>query len=423
MTKIPAILLSAALAICLSPVRSLAQVDSTQQVVTGRTNSVAQMRKPYIILISADGFRYDLADKYRATHLLELRQEGVTSSAMTPSFPSVTFPNHYTLITGLYPSHHGIVDNTFYDAQKKMTYQIRDREVVTDGSWYGGTPIWVLAEQQHMLTASFYWVGSEAAIQGTRPTYYYLFNDRIGIDDRIRAVKDWLTLPEEKRPHLITFYLFQVDHAEHMYGPDSKEAEEAVHLVDDCVGKLTKTVNDLHLPVSFIFVSDHGMTLEDTAHTLPLPPAVDTTKFLVKDGETQLHLYAKNSNDILPAYRALKAEAKDFDVYLPDETPVRWHYTKGDDRFNRVGDILLVSRFPRMFNIRNRKPIPGMHGFDNALVDMQASFYAWGPAFKQHWTTGRFDNVAVYPLLAKILGLTITEKIDGSLETLQGILR
>jgi predicted AlkP superfamily pyrophosphatase or phosphodiesterase len=407
----------------LAPALAFSQVDTTQQIVPGRTNSIEQRQKPYIILISADGFRYDLADKYRAVHLLALRTGGVTSTAMTPAFPSVTFPNHYTLVTGLYPSHHGIIGNTFYDAKKNRTYQIRDRESVADGSWYGGTPLWVLAEQQHMVTASFYWVGSEAAIQGIRPTYYYLFNDKIGIDQRIQVVKDWLSLPAEKRPHLITFYLPQVDHAEHIYGPDSKEAEAAVHLVDDCIGKLTKVIDSLRLPTSFVFVSDHGMTLEDSAHTLPLPAAVDTIKFLVRDGETQLHLYAKNSSDIIPAYQALKAAAKDFDVYLPDETPLRWHYTKEDDRYNRIGDILLVSRFPRMFNIRNHKPIPGMHGFDNALVDMQASFYAWGPAFKANWTIGRFDNVAVYPLIAKILGLTITDKIDGSLETLQGILR
>src|ERR1700722_9470026 len=233
--------------------------DTTQQIVSGRSNSVGQQKKPYIILISADGFRYDLADKYNATNLLRLRNKGINAAYMQPSYPSLTFPNHYSIVTGLYPSHHGIVDNTFYDKQKNETYTIRNKKVVGDGTWYGGTPLWVLAEKQQMLSASFYWVASESAIQVVRPTYYYIYNDAIPIDKRIETVKNWLQLPEDKRPHFITFYFPQVDHQEHTYGPDSKEAEEAVHLVDESVGKLVRTVDSLGLDVSFIFLADHGM--------------------------------------------------------------------------------------------------------------------------------------------------------------------
>ena len=356
--------------------------DTVQQIVPGRFNSLDQQQKPYVIMISGDGFRYDLADKYKAVHLLELRSRGVAAASMMPAYPSLTFPNHYALATGLYPSHHGIVDNAFYDAQKNKIYQIRDRNVVTDSSWYGGTPIWTLAEQQHMLSASFFWVGSEAAIKGVRPTYYYVFNDKIDLDTRLLAVKNWLELPPATRPHLITFYLSQVDHEEHMHGPDSKEAEAAVHLVDDCVGKMVKMVDSLHLPVSFIFVSDHGMALDDTLHTISLPGAIDTSKFIVTDGESLLHLYAKDKKDVLPTYKALKEQAKDYDVYLPEETPARWHYSAADDYFHRIGDIILVSRFPKVFNIKHRKPIPGMHGFDNSIPEMQARLLCLGTRFQ-----------------------------------------
>src|SRR5271154_7035099 len=162
--------------------------DTTQHIVPGRFNSKEQQQKPYIILISADGFRYDLADKYKATNLLQLRSEGVNAAYMQASYPSLTFPNHYSIITGLYPAHHGIVDNTFYDKQKDQTYTIRNKKAVGDSSWYGGTPLWVLAEKQKMLSASFYWVASESAIQGVRPTYYYIYNDSISIDKRIETV-------------------------------------------------------------------------------------------------------------------------------------------------------------------------------------------------------------------------------------------
>jgi predicted AlkP superfamily pyrophosphatase or phosphodiesterase len=396
--------------------------DTTEHVVPGRMNSAAQQKKPYIILISADGFRYDLAEKYHAVNLLRLRSEGVNADYMAPSYPSLTFPNHYSIITGLYPAHHGIVDNTFYDKQKKETYAIRNKKAVGDSSWYGGTPLWVLAEKQHMLSASFYWVASESAIQGIRPTYYYVFNDIIPIDRRIEVVKNWLQLPEERRPHFITFYFPQVDHQEHVFGPDSKEAEEAVHLIDESVAKLVRTVDSLGLKVSFIFLADHGMIKVDNEHPLPLPASIDTTKFMVPPGAALLHLYARDEKGIQPTYNALKTEAKDYDVYLATRMPKKWHYGKKDDQFDRIGDIILVPHLPKVFNIGKGHPPIGEHGFDPAIPEMHASFYAWGPAFQSGQTIRGFENVHVYPLIAKVLGLDITDKIDGKLKVLENIL-
>jgi len=395
--------------------------DSTQIVVPGRANAASQEKKPYVIFISADGFRYDLADKYHATHLLALRAGGVAAAAMTPSYPSVTFPNHYSLATGLYPSHHGLVDNAFYDTTVRKGYTIRDRVAVSDPEFYGGTPIWVLAEQQKMLSASFFWVGSEAPVDGMFPTYYYRFNDRISLDTRLKAVKAWLTMPEAQRPHLITFYMSYVDHAEHFYGPDSKETEEAVHIVDDCVGRMVSMVDSLHLPVNFVFVADHGMATVDTAHPIT-PPVVDTSRFTIAFGGTMIHLYAKDKSAVSATYEALKRSADGYDVYLPDQTPERWHYTSADDRHHRIGDILLVAHHPLVFHDRGRI-LAGEHGYDNYLPDMGASFYAWGPAFKQGVTIPAFENVNVYPLIAHILGLRISESIDGSLKVLQGTLK
>jgi predicted AlkP superfamily pyrophosphatase or phosphodiesterase len=398
-----------------------APADSVQVVVSGRANAADQEQKPYVIFISADGFRHDLADKYQATNLLALRANGVAAAAMTPSFPSLTFPNHYALATGLYPSHHGIVDNAFFDPAKGAGYRLGDVKAVTDASFYGGTPIWVLAEQQKMLSASFFWVGSEAPIDGISPTYWYHFNDKIALDTRLKAVRDWLRLPEAQRPHLITFYLSPVDHAEHFYGPDSRETEAAVHVVDDCIGRMVRMVDSLHLPVNYIFVADHGMAAVDTARPI-VPPVIDTSKFTVTGGGTMLHLYAKDRSAISATYAALKKSADGYDVYLPDETPARWHYTSKDDRYHRIGDILLVAHYPRIFHARGRM-LAGEHGYDNTLPDMGATFYAWGPAFKTGQTIPAFENVHVYPLIAHILGLKISEPIDGSFKVLQGTLK
>lgn len=411
------------LLILLIPLLSAAQVDITQHIVPGRSNSVQQQKKPYVILISADGFRYDLADKWQAKNLLQLRSSGVAAKAMVPSYPSLTFPNHYTLVTGLYPSHHGIVNNTFYDKKKNETYRLGNRKVVEDSSWYGGTPLWVLAEQQQMVTANFYWVGSEAAVKGVRSTYYYRYNDSIDIDTRLQVVKDWLTLPEDKRPHLITFYLPQVDHEEHMYGPDSKQAEEAVRLVDETIARMVRMTDSLQLPVNYIFLSDHGMITTDTVNQLSKPAAIDTAKFKMPDGDVLVHIYAYDKKDIMPTYEALKKEAVDYDVYHAGNVPARWHYGAADDWYKRVGDIILVPRPPKTFNFRRRRPTLGRHGFDNAIPEMHATFYAWGPAFKKQLEIDAFENVHVYPLIAHLLGLKVTEKIDGSLKVLRPILK
>lgn len=397
--------------------------DTAQHIIQNRTNSKKQQKKPYVILISADGFRFDLADKYQATHLIALRDQGVQAEYMIPSYPSLTFPNHYSIATGLYPAHHGLVDNSFYNLNKKASYGIGNKNAVLDSSWYGGIPLWVLAEQNHLLSASFYWVGSEAAIDGVRPTYYYSYNEKISIDERIQIVKNWLQLSEDKRPHLITFYFPEADHAEHMYGVDSKQTEEAVHFIDESIAKMKASVDSLHLPVNFIFVSDHGMANADTLHTLPMPAAIDTSKFIFTNGDVLVHLYAKDTSDILPTYKKLKTKAKDFEVYLADSVPSQWHYSKADDTYDRIGDILLIPHYPKVFNFTKRKPIPGRHGYDNHLKEMRATFYAWGPAFKEHTNIDGFENVNIYPLIAKILKLKYSNKIDGKLKVLKPVLK
>jgi predicted AlkP superfamily pyrophosphatase or phosphodiesterase len=402
---------------------TIAAQDSTQQIVPNRLNSAAQQTKPYVILISADGFRHDLAEKYNATNLLRLRASGVTAKYLQPSYPSLTFPNHYTIVTGLYPSHHGLVDNSFFDEGGKGLYTMSNKKAVADGSWYGGTPLWVLAEQQQMLSASFFWVASEADIQQTRPTYYYVYNEKIHIDTRIRTIKEWLQLPEDRRPHFITFYLSDVDHEEHTHGPDSKETEEAVHFIDNTVGRLVATIDSLHLPVNYIFLSDHGMTKVDIKQPIRMPAAIDTAKFYVPWGTSLLHLYAKDRSAIASTYKALKKEAVDYDVYLATKTPRRWHYRKKDDRFNRIGDIILVPRLPKVFSLGTRVPSLGQHGFDPALKDMHASFYAWGPAFKENIIIDGFENIHVFPLIASILGLSYSFDIDGKLRVLQPVLK
>jgi predicted AlkP superfamily pyrophosphatase or phosphodiesterase len=394
---------------------AFSQADTAQHVIPGRKNSPEQQSKPYVIMISADGFRYDYAQKYNAAHLMELSSGGVKASSMIPSFPSVTFPNHYSMATGLYPSHEGLVNNSFYDRKMNKFYSYKGK-TATDSVWYGGTPLWVLAEQQQLLSASFYWVGSEAPIKGIYPTYYYKYNEKIAINDRIRTVVNWLKLPAEKRPHLITFYFPQVDHEGHKHGPDSKEVANAVHFIDSAVYELTKAVKTTGLNVNYVFVSDHGMTAPDIGHPISVPAGIDTSKFIVSGDGILVELYAKDPNNIQKTYEQLKKNAtSDYEVYLRVNVPSKLHYGKNDDRYNRIGDILLIPNWPKVFNLYNRKLDPGWHGYDPSTVkDMHATFYAWGPAFKPHTEISAFPNVNIFPMVSDILGLNYTFKVDGT---------
>ncbi|SOD18260.1 ectonucleotide pyrophosphatase/phosphodiesterase [Pedobacter xixiisoli] len=395
----------------------------SQQIVAGRANDSSQINKPYVIYISADGFRHDYSEKYQAKNLLALREKGVKAISMKPSYPSVTFSNHYTLATGMYPSKHGIVNNSFYDPKKQQIYVKTDPSAIKDSTWYGGLPIWVLAEQQKMLSAAFYWLGSETAVKGIRPTYWYNFNTKIPMDVRITAVKDWLQLPAEKRPHLINFYFPEVDVAGHYFGSNSKETAAAVKLIDDCIGEMVQLTKEVGLDVNFVFVSDHGMTEADNKNTLDLPSVIDTAKFIVPNGDALIQIYAKDKKDIRPLYKQLKADGKDYDVYLTNKMPKRWHYSAKDNKDGRIGDIILIPKLPKIFNLTGKPTSIGKHGFDNDMPDMQAVFYAWGPAFKEALTIDSFENVHIYPLLAKILGLSYTHQIDGDIRVLAPILK
>ena len=397
--------------------------DTTQKIITGRSNDKSQLNKPYVILISADGFRSDFAELYDATFLKSISNNGVRAKFMTPSFPSLTFPNHYSIVTGMYPSHHGLVNNTYFDKASGLEYRMGNTKMVGDGKWYGGTPLWVLAEQQKMLSASFYWVGSEAAIQNTRPTYYYVYNDKINIANRIKAVKDWLSLPEAERPHMITFYMPEVDHEAHTYGPNDPHVGEAVKFVDSSVNALQSELASLNLPINYIFVSDHGMTKVDVDNTIGMPKAIDTATMRAPWGDALIHVYAKDSTKIAATYEGLKKDTS-ISVYTLDETPDYWHFKKADDKYNRLGDLIVVPHLPRPFNFSTRKTTLGKHGFDNHHPDMRATFMAWGPAFKKGLSIDDFENVNIYPIVAKILGLEYDEKsIDGKLTVLKSILK
>jgi predicted AlkP superfamily pyrophosphatase or phosphodiesterase len=406
--------LSFFLSLCLTT-QSLAQVIR----VDHGPNAPAQQAKPYVVLVSLDGFRYDYAGKYGAKHLLALGAEGaIAGQGMIPSYPSLTFPNHYTLVTGLYPEHHGIVANSFYDPARKQRYSYNDPISNRDGSWYGGTPLWVLAEKQGMRSACFFWPGSEAEIDGGRPSYYLNFDDHFPDEKRIDQVIAWLRLPAEQRPHFITLYYSTVDHAGHQYGLDSPETATAVQHVDQLVGVLWADLARLQLPIDLIVVSDHGMEREQGAW-IDLSSCADLKNFITVGSL----LYPNSEAAAEKAYQELKIKSDAFTVYRRKRVPAALHYNSNA----REGDPVVVANGPYALRAQvpadDRPPEAGVHGYDpRVLKSMRALFLAVGPDIRPGSKLEPFENVNVYPLVAKILGLDAPQ-VDGSLNVLSNILK
>ncbi|CAH0245072.1 ectonucleotide pyrophosphatase/phosphodiesterase [Chryseobacterium sp. Bi04] len=404
-----------------------ATVDTAQIVIPGRQNTIEAQSKPYVIMISTDGFRYDYAKKYNAENLLKFSNNGIQAKAMIPSYPSITFPNHWSLITGLYPAHHGLIDNFFYDYKRNETYAMSNKKNAEDGSWYGGTPLWGLAEKQGLVSASLMWVGSASDAGGIRPSYYYPYHEKFTPSEKVEKVVNWLKLPEDKRPHFISLYFPEVDGSGHHYGPDTKETENAVHLIDHAIGDLVQKVNDLGLKnVNFIFVSDHGMIKVDGGAPLEIPAVLfDKSRFDFYNSQTLLRVYVKNPAEIKSVYKELKAhKTEDYEVYLDKKLSRYLHFATRDDQYHRIGQILLIPKAPKIFLEKGKKTSVGKHGYNPKVVpEMKATFYAWGPEFKNNLVVDEFANINVYPVVAEILGLKIDQPIDGKLKVLKEILK
>ncbi|MGI4830557.1 MAG: ectonucleotide pyrophosphatase/phosphodiesterase [Janthinobacterium lividum] len=378
----------------------------------------AQQSKHYVVLVSLDGFRYDYARKYGAPHLDAMAHEGAsTPEGMLPSYPSVTFPNHYTLVTGLRPEHHGIAGMEFYDPDRHEEYRYSDSTKNSDGSWYYGTPLWVLAEQQGMRSACFFWPGSEAAIDGVRPSFYLHFDDHLDDEIRIDQVIAWLKLPPEQRPHLITLYYSNVDHAGHTFGPDAPETRDAVHHVDDLMGTLREKLKMTGLSVDLVVTADHGMV---KAHGDPV--VLDTFADLSHFKTEGALLYANTEADAEQAFEQFRAHPDPrFSVYRRLNVPKSLAY----DTSPREGDPVVIPDGPYALyaHAPTRKPNIGSHGFDpHTMPEMKAIFYAAGPDIRANTKLKSFDNIDVYDFVAHLLGLEVPPN-DGELTPLKAAIK
>lgn len=395
--------------------------DSDSLKPNSKVNDTKFLDAPYVLLISIDGFRHDYIEKFSPPNLKKFSEEGVRAQSLVPSYPSKTFTNHYSIVTGMSAGSHGIVANGFYDPSRKDFYRLRDRSKVEDGTWYQGVPLWVLAEKQGMVSACYFWVGSEANILKTYPSHYFKYNSKVSHKERISQVVNWLELPPEKRPHFLTLYFSNVDSKGHHYGVDSEKTKNAVLTLDKELGELFQKIKKTQLPVNIFIVSDHGMIELDKKKKTYLSDYVDLKDWIVQTHSTGAFLYAPNKNSIASVYKKLKNAKAPFKVYLSENTPKSWG-TKNNPRF---GDLLIEMQKPyTIHKSRLKSGSPhSSHGYDPSTVkEMHGIFLAQGPLLKSQLQIESFQNTHIYPLIARMLGLKVEHKIDGRLETLEKIL-
>ena len=384
--------------------------------------------EPTVILVSFDGFRWDYPTKAPTPNLRRLMARGVHAQDMIPSFPSKTFPNHYTIATGLYPGHHGIVANNIFDPPTGRTFTMAKRAEVQDAMWWGGVPIWTLVEHGGKPSAPFFWPGSEAPHDGLMPHFWQPFDANRPAAARTEQILAWLDLPAAQRPVFLSLYFEDTDSAGHAKGPDSPEVRDAIGRDDGYLGTLVDGLSRRGIldRVNIVVVSDHGMAAVNDQHVIVADDYVSPADATISDINPTLGLFPKAGREAA-VYQALVHANSHLTVYRRENTPERWHY-RGHPR---VPPIIGVA--DEGWQVLSRATVNdiaagkitgqrGTHGYDPQLMSMRAVFIAAGPAFTRGVTVAPFENVSIYNVLARILGVTPAPN-DGDPSVARRLLR
>jgi predicted AlkP superfamily pyrophosphatase or phosphodiesterase len=380
---------------------------------------------PIVILISIDGWRWDYLERWQPPTLSALAARGVRADGLVPVFPSKTFPNHYSIVTGLYPNRHGVVSNNMLDPSLPGRFNLGNRLVQQDTRWWGGEPLWVTTERQGQIAATMFWPGSDAEIAGDRPTFWRLFDHNLPNDARVEQLLAWLKEPEPGRPTFLTLYFSEVDDAGHDDGPDSEPTRQAAQRVDAALGRLIAGVetSGLMARTNFVLVSDHGMTPLSQERTIVLDDYIDMATVDLIDSSPIVALNPR-SGTVDALYTALKDKHRALQVFTRDNLPAVYRL-RGHPRLPAIIGIADDG-----WHVRTRAAqakdadefAGGNHGYDPRHRSMHGLFVAAGPQFRSGVVVPAFDNVHIYELLCRVLGLDPAPN-DGDLAVTRGFLR
>lgn len=388
----------------------------------GSPNSAQAQAQHYLVLVSLDGFRWDYARRDGAGDLLALGKQGAWApEGMLPSFPAQGLPNRFTIVTGLYPGHHSLVADSFYDPDRKASFSAGDAKDLADGTWFSGVPLWSLAESQGMRAAALGWPGGNAEIAGSRPSYSLPPCSEAQMRKCVEQVLQWLRLPAPERPHFIAVDYSGLDAEARRFGPDAPEVRTAVRRADEFVGRLKTGLDTAGLPVDLVVVSDRG-TAKPDGGWISLDKFTNLAGFETADAL----LYSQSEQERQRVYRQLNHVSSLFFVYRRKDLPPNLHMSMNP----RMGDPVVIASGPNAIRARtpaagkaDPPPPAGIDGMDaQSEPQTRAIFFAAGPDIAPGKTVGPFENVNLYPWMAHILGLK-PPKSDGSLNILAGTLR
>jgi len=384
--------------------------------------------QPILILVSIDGWRWDYLQRFAPPALSRLAAEGVRADGLIPQFPSKTFPNHYTIVTGLTLANHGIVSNNMRDPAIPGTFGLSKRDVLADPRWWGGDPIWNTVERQGKVAAAMFWPGSETVIGGRQATYWRDFDDHLPHEDRVGQLIEWLKLPEGKRPSFLTLYFSDVDNAGHSWGPDAEQTREAALKVDRAIGLLVAGVAAAGLTdrVNYVIVSDHGMSALSRDRMIVVDDYIDPATADILDWAPVLGLSPKDG-DVDSMYAALKDKHPHLHVYRREEIPAVY----GLANHPRVSPIVGIADDGWYITSRadvdewagNDRQWPGgTHGYDARSRSMHGLFIATGPRLRRGLVFKPFENIHLYNLMCAVIGIAPSQN-DGDPAVIRDMLR
>ena len=366
----------------------------------------AQPRAPILVLVSFDGWRWDYLDRFNVPHLKALAARGVRSQALIPSFPTLTFPNHYTIVTGLLPDHHGIVSNSMMDRTIGPQKFTMSSNTAKDKRWWGGEPIWTTAIAQGRKSAAMFWPGSEAIF----PTHWKPFDDTLPNADRVAQVISWLKLPEPERPSFLTIYFSDVDSAGHSAGPDSPEVEAAAGRLDTALGSLIDGVEKLGLTdrTTFVVVSDHGMASTSNDRRISVSDLLSGSSAEVLETGGLLALNPSGSTTVDTLYQKLAGKHPALTIYKKQDLPRGLQYGSNPRVPAIIGLVEIGWRVTPGGLAGAATTIfrsGGAHGYDFRYREMQGLFVAAGPKLRRGLVAPEFQNIHIYDFMCAVLGL------------------
>ena len=386
--------------------------------------------KPYVLMVSFDGFRYDYTQMVHTPNFDRLETDGVKADALIPIFPSLTFPNHYSIATGAYSGTHNITGNSFYDKQYHEKYSLYDKETVRDAKFYKSEPIWVTAERQEVKSASYFWVGTEAPVKGYSPSIFKYYDGSVSFHARVDSIISWLKLPEEIRPQLTMLYFSEPDYTGHSVGVHEPEIVESIKEMDELLGYLLNELETLKIysDLNIIIVSDHGMVNVSEDRLVILDNFVSRLGDLYINGNgSHVQIDLKKGKEKYK--KILLGELKKIShckIWEKDKIPLRFHFNN-----RNTGDFLLLADEGWFITTnlemeKNDFTLMGMHGYDPQLPNMHGIFYAMGPDLKSGLQIPAFENIHIYPLICELLEIIpysgMNDAPEGNLQVLQNIL-